>query len=251
MGVKSNTAQLKLLQDANKSILLRGEQGRLQGKLFVENSSTSKLSLNSIPIENVKIRDSSQVMLNELRVRGRLKAKEKGTVNVDVPIDPSTAPGVYSATLTLGGKQQQAEITVVANVELEIEPDTVTINTQIKSGSKTTFDFCNVGNVDVLLGEKLIVPIQSDKLIESSLQQSFSELLATKSKEINMRDVISAIAKNMPEPLVLSFAKTTIKPGMTQSIAMTMTLPNNLLPHRYYFADIELYSSGIHFDIYT
>jgi len=252
MGISANTAQLKLVHDSKKPVLLYSKQGRLHGNLYLQNKSASKLTLNSIPIESVKIRDQANGPLSNLRARGRLQPNEQGMVHIDYLIDPTTPPGTYQATLLIGGEEQAAEISIAEHVELEIEPDTITLNTESKPNYTPEFKVTNIGNVDVNLGEKLFVPLKSEQSLETSLQSGFADLLASRSAaDIQLVDVISAVARHLLGSVTVTWGKTTIKPGETKTIKVKLDLPDNMQLHRYYYADIQLYSADVRLDIYT
>ena len=252
MGISANTARLKLAQVSKKPVLLYGEEGRLHGTLYLQNISASKLTLSSIPIETVKIRDQANEPLSNLRVRGRLLPNEQGMVYIDYPIDPTTPPGIYKAKLLIGGEQQAAEISIAEHVELEIEPDTITLNTESNPNYAPEFKVTNTGNVDISLGKKLIVPLKSEQSLETSLQSGLAELTADRSEtDIQLVDLISAIARQLAGSLTVTWGQTTIKPGETKTIKWKIDLPDNIQPHRYYYADILLYSADVHLDIYT
>ena len=106
--------------------------------------------------------------------------------------------------------------------------------------------------MDVILGEKLIVPLKSEQSLETSLQSGLAELTADRSEtDIQLVDLISAVARQLAGSLTVTWGQTTIKPGETQTIKWQIDLPDNIQPHRYYFADILLYTADVHLDIYT
>ncbi len=115
MGISANAADLKLVRTDKKPVLIQGEQGRLFGSLDVQNVSDNRLTLKSIPIQSAKLRGQGNVALSSLRVRGRLNPKEQARVNIDFQIDPATPPGIYKATLLIGGEEQAAEINIAEN----------------------------------------------------------------------------------------------------------------------------------------
>ncbi len=252
MGISANAAELKLVQSDKKPVQIQGEQGRLYGSLYLQNVSDNRLTLKSIPIQTTKIHDQGDMVLSRLRVRGRLNPKEQARVYIDYPIDPATPPGTYKATLLIGGEEQAAEINIAENAELEIAPDSITLNTNFNPNYDPEFTFTNTGNVDVSLGEKIIVPLQSDRALETALQRGIADLVSGRSTaEIQLKDVLKSVAGYLAGSLTISWKPTILKPGDTRSIKGKIELPANLQPHSYYFAEVELYSGNVRVDIYN
>lgn len=252
MGISANAADLKLVHTDKKPVLIQGEQGRLFGSLDVQNVSDNRLTLKSIPIQSAKLRGQGNVALSSLRVRGRLNPKEQARVNIDYQIDPATPPGIYKATLLIGGEEQAAEINIAENAELETTPYSITLNTNFKPNYSPKFTFTNTGNVDISLGEKMIIPVKSDQALGTALQRGITKLVSTRSAdEIQLRDILTSVAGHLAGSLTINWEPTVLKPGDTQSIQAKIELPDNLQPHSYYYAELELYSSDVRVDIYT
>ena len=252
MGISANAAELKFVQTDKKPVQIQGEQGRLYGSLYLQNVSDNRLTLKSIQIQTTKIRDQGDVALSQLRVRGRLNPKEQGRVSIDYQIDPATPPGIYKATLLIGSEEQAAEINIAEHSELEIAPDTITLNSNFNPNYSPEFTITNTGNVDVSLGEKIVVPLKSDQALETALQRGIADLVSKNSTaEIQLKDVLKSVAGHLAGPLTISWEPTILKPGDTRSIRGTIELPPKLQPHSYYFAEVELYSGGVRVDIYS
>ena len=253
MVSKAKAADLKLVRDDQAPVQIHGDAGRLYGTLNLRNQGSNRLTLRSIPIQAATLRDKNAAELSELRVRGRLSPNQQGQVRINYQIDPATPPGVYAATLMIGGEAQAAEINISENAELEIEPDNMTLNLAAKEpGLTRDFSVTNIGNVDIRLGGKLVVPVKSDCMLETALQRGMDALAAKRSaKELQLGDVLQAIAAQLAGPLTLSWSATTIKPGESKVLSTKIELPRNLQPHACYYADVELYSGSVRVDIYT
>lgn len=252
MASKTEAADLKLVRDDKAPVRIHGEQGRLYGTLNLQNQGPDRLTLRSIPIQAARLRDKNAIELSELRVRGRLSPNELGQVRINYEIDPATPPGIYEATLMIGGEAQAAEIYIAETVELQIEPDTVTLTLAAEPRLTLDLSVTNIGNVELRLGGKLVVPIKSDAMLETALQSAIAVVTAKRSaKETQLSDVLQAIGAQLAGPMTLAWSATTIKPGESKVLATTIELPDNLQPHAYYYADVELYSGSMHVDIYT
>ena len=252
MASKTEAADLKLVRASEAPVRIHGEAGRLHGTLNLRNQGSDRLTLRSIPIQAARLRDRDAAELSTLRAHGRLSPQEQAQVRIDYEIDPATPPGIYEATLMIGGEAQAAEITIAENPELEIEPDTVTLSLAAEPQLTRDFSVTNIGNVELQLGGKFVVPVKSDCMLETALQRGIAALTAKRAdKELQLSDVLQAVGAQLAGPMTLSWSATTIKPGESKVLAMTIELPDNLQPHAYYYADVELYSSGLRVDIYT
>ena len=252
MATKAKAADLKLVRTGQAPVQIHGEQGRLYGTLDLENQSANRLTLRSIPIEAAKLRDKDAAALSSLRVHGRLSPNEKGQVRIDYEIDPTTPPGVYAAKLMIGGEEQAAEINIAEIAELDLEPDTITLNLAAQPQLTRELTVTNIGNVDIQLGDRFVVPVKSDCMLETALQRGIAGLTAKRSSsELQLRDLLRAVGDQLAGPMSLSWSATTIKPGESRGLSATIGLPDNLQPHSYYYAEVELYSGSIRVDIYT
>lgn len=252
MATKAKPADLKLVRTDKAPVQIHGEQGRLYGTLNLHNQGSDRLTLRSIPIKAAKLKGKDAAELSALRVRGRLSPNERGRVRIDYEIDPTTPPGVYEATLMIGGEAQAAEINIAEIAELEVEPDTITLNTAAQPRLRRDISVTNVGNVDIQLGDKRVVPVKSDGMLELALQRGIAELTSKRStNELHLRDVLQAVGAQLAGPVTLSWSATTIRPGESKVLDTTIELPDNLQPHTYYYAEVEIYSSSVRVDIYT
>ena len=252
MASKAKHADLKLVRTDQSPVQIHGEQGRLYGTLNLQNRGTDRLSLRSIPIEAAKIRNKDAVSLSELRVRGRLSPKEQGQVYIDYEIDPTTPPGVYAAKLMIGGESQDAEINIAESAELDMTPDTVVLNLAAQPQLRRDFRVTNIGNVDVQLGDKLVVPVRSDCMLETAIKRGLNGFTTERSKnELKLSEVLLAIGEQLAGPITLSWTKATIRPGESMIISTKIELPDGLHAHSYYYAEVELYGGSVHIDVYT
>ncbi len=252
MGINTNTAELKFVTSDNKPVVIHGGQGRLFGSLYLENISDSHLTLKSIPIQAAEILGHDNAALSKLRVRGRFNPKEQARVYIDYQINPTTPPGIYKATLMIGGEEKAAEINIAENAELEITPDVITLNTHFNANYSTEFTFTNIGNVDVRLREKIIVPIKSDQAVETAFQRGIADVTSGNSTaDVELKDILISVTDHLAKPLSIFWEPILLRPGDTQSLQGKIELPDNLQPHSYYYAELELYSGDVRVDIYT
>ena len=252
MASKTESADLKLVRDDKKPVRIHGEQGRLHGTLHLKNQGSDGLTLRSIPVQEATLKGKNATELSELRVRGRLPPQEQGQVRVNYEIDPATPPGTYEAKLMIGGEAQTVEIDIAENAELDIQPDTLTLNLAAEPRLTRSFSVTNIGNVDIRLEGKLVVPVKSDCMLETALQRGIAALSAKRSTgEPQLGDLLRAVGAQLAGPMTLSWSATTIEPGASKILETTLELPDNLQPHAYYYADVELFSGSVRVDIYT
>lgn len=258
MGRSANIQGLKLIHDPQQPILIYGSPGRVQGSLTLQNDSETKLTVRSIPIQAPKLRSRTLEPLQEVRIFSRMYPSQQSRVTLDFPIDPSTPPGTYQATVQIGDQSQPVQIRISENVELEVEPDTVTVSVQDQKRFEREFVVTNVGNAPVSVGEKWIAALQSPEGIESQLVQSMKAICQKKQDERTpsreegaAQDLCCLVASQQPGPVTLTWNNLTLAPGEAKVLKGSIELPDGMQPHRHYFAEFELFSTSILVDIYT
>ena len=252
MATRAKAADLKMVSASKAPVQIHGDRGRLYGSLSLQNQTANRLSLKSIPVQASKIRDKDAAEIIALRAHGRLSPNGRGQVSIGYEIDPSTPPGVYKATLLIGDEEQAAEINIAENAELDIVPDTITLNTAAQVKRECEFSVTNLGNVEIQLGDRRIVPLKSDCMLETALRQSILEITSSRSKsEPALLDMLQVVSEKLPKPIILSWNRTTIKPSESKTLKVKIDVPDNLQAHAYYYADAEFYSSSVRIDIYT
>jgi len=258
MGRPANIQGLKLIHDAQKPILIYGSPGRVQGTLTIQNDSEEKLTVRSISIQAPKLRSQTLEPLQEVRIFSRMYPSQQSRVTLDFPIDPSTPPGTYQATVQIGGQSQPVQIRISESMELEIEPDMVTVSAQDQKRFEREFVVTNVGNVPISVGEKWVAALQAPEGMESQVVQSLKALCKKKQdegppsgEEGSVQEMLCLVASRQPGPVALTWENLTLAPGETRVMKGVIELPDGLQPHRHYFAELELFSASLLVDIYT
>jgi hypothetical protein len=258
MGRSADLPGLKLIHDPRQPILLYGIPGRVQGVLTVQNDSEAKLTVRSLPLQAPTLRSQSLGPLQEVRTFSRVYPRQQNLVMVDFPIDPSTPPGTYQGTVQIGDQNHPVQIRISESVEIEINPDSVTLSVQGHRRFEREFVVTNVGNVPVSVGEKWVAPVQATEGIESQVVQRLKDICQKKydespraREEATVREMLCLLASQQPGPVALTWQNLTLAPGETQVMKGSIELPDGLQPHRHYFAEIEIFSGGILVDIYT
>ncbi|MDH5586049.1 MAG: hypothetical protein OEZ05_05415 [Nitrospirota bacterium] len=258
MGRPTNIQGLKLLHDAQQPIIIYGSPGRVQGTLTIQNDSDTKLTVRSIPIQAPKLRSQTLEPLQEIRIFSRMYPSQQSRVTLDFPVDPSTPPGTYQATVLIGDQSQPVQIRISESVELEVEPDIVTVSEKDQKRFEREFVVTNVGNVPMSVGEKWVAALQGSEGMGSQVVQSMKAICQKKQdegspsrEEGSVQEMLCLVANQQPGPVTLTWKNLTLAPGETQVMKGVIELPDGLQPHRHYFAEFELFSASLLVDIYT
>jgi len=258
MGRSANIPGLQLIHDPQQPILIYGSPGRVQGTLTLKNDSETKLTVRSIPIQAPELRSRTLEPLQEVRVFSRMYPSQQSRVTLDFPIDYSTPPGIYQATVQIGDQSQPVQIRISESVELEVEPDTVTVSLKDKNKFEREFVVTNVGNVPVSVGDKWVAALQSSEGVESQLVQSMKDLCKKKQDERTpsgdegaLRDLLCLVASQQSGPVILTWNNLTLAPGESKVMEGSIEVPDGMEPHRHYFAEFDLFSASMLVDIYT
>jgi len=253
MGTNTTFSGLKLLGEHQKPIMIRSIDGYLQGSLDLQNETDSKVTLKSMPIKAPKLRNKSLEPLSEARLFGKLYPNECGKISFNVPIDPSTPPGSYEATIQVGDKKLPAQILITENIELEVEPDTILLNVSSKNVFKRDFEFSNIGNTAVSIDGDWPVTLKSQQGMETDIIHLLRDACDGVSNAENhdaVAEILCNVANTYPGSAKVSFEKVTIKPGETTTVGATISLPDNIQNNMHYIADLDLYSANIQLDVY-
>lgn len=265
MGKSTNIPGLKLIHDQQKPIFIHGMLGHLQGTLNLLNDSESKVTLKTMPVQAPKLRSMTLEPINEARLFGRLYPNQQGSVPFELLIDPYTPPGTYEATVQVGEKSQTAQIIISENIELDVEPDAITLNVVKDRTFTREFIFTNVGNVATSVGGDWRTALRSQQGMDAELVQLLQEITEKKKKvsskkgnkdnatddEYSLTSLLYELSSKCPGPATVSFENIILEPGETRVVKATIDLPDNMQTNMHYTTELDLYSANIQLNVYN
>lgn len=256
MGRSADIAGLKLIHETPDPILICGIPGRLQGVLNLHNDSGSKMTLKSMPLQAPKLRGLARQPINEVALSARLYPNQQGSVAFQFPIDPTTPPGTYEASLKIGGRTQAVQIRVNEHIELRVLPDTLTLYTDGERRFEREFVVSNVGNVAVPVGDKCVAPLRSPQGLGQQLQWGLKDVCKKAEDESPdsaqlLKQVLCALAAQQAGLVTMRRENVTLEPGETRVIKGVIELPADMQLFQHYVTDVEMFSARVRLHVYT
>ena len=191
------------------------------------------------------------VRLREIPFRARLRGGQQANLQVRLPVDPQTEPGLYDFEITVGPRTFSATACVTEVVKMRLEPRAITIIASPKKSSYTkTVVFQNNGNVPLPLGNHCAVPIFESDLLLSTVLNGLSKG-DRKSAQSMATAALSALADLKVGTLVIKRKAVSLSPGKKITADLRFEIPDGLEPQRRYSVSVGLYSATLKIDIYT
>jgi len=227
-----------------------GPPSRLQATIRLVNPTAERLRLRSAGVQAEALLGVARAPLLEIPMAARLGPGEQMSFRSTIAIDPTTPPGTYPLSLTVGGKSVQATAHVTEVVDFRIEPDALTILAGKETSYTRDFVIENAGNVPLPLGERCEAPLlDSVDLITAMLVGLHDSPHAD--KDARLTAWLSEWSEVAAGTLVVTREPITLRPGQKISAAATFEVPPTLKPLRHYRASLQLYSATLNVDIYT
>jgi len=245
---------LKLLAKGQGPVLISGAPGRLHGSVAFQNGTEDRVTLKSMSIQAPKLRDLALTPLDAVPILGRLAPNASANVEFEFAIDPATPPGEYSATINIGGEQHNARIKVDDHVELELQPDTITLFAADKTEFECEVQLANVGNVALPLSgnwDAVLVPSEG---AEGMLLRAFAGLVDGKKEDkarASLDEILFACSRQCPGLARIRWDDDRLGAGEVRRVTAKVKLPDDLPRDRHFVARLNLYSAELRIDIYT
>jgi len=172
-------------------------------------------------------------------------------IPVALALDPRTPPGTYNAELEIHGQQRSVVIHVIEEVSLTIAPREIVLPNRPGEKVEKRVVFTNDGNVPVSVRSLGTVVLDEELVHCRALRGALSDVGETME---SLNDFVTALGrryKKLYETLVLKVqnAEVTIEPGRTQSVDLTITLPEKLESRSRYSGYAAISTSSLTFTI--
>ena len=261
MGISTAIAGLELTQNGKRGnkgpIRFNGVPGSLEGNIQLKNTTESKLTLNSMPLEAPKLQDEAFQPLSEVRIAARLYPGQQDNVHIEFSVAANTPPGTYEAVLQVGNHTQAAQIQINPFIEITLTPDEITLYTEGKNRFEIEFEVTNNGNIPVNMGDMLSAPLQTESGLEAQMQKALLELcddldsLDSDKQSSLLNKLLCSLSKQQAGKITMNWDNSPLDPGETLTFKSTIELPDDLPLNRHYLAEVEILSESLEVDIYT
>jgi hypothetical protein len=248
------------LLNAEQPLILTGPPGAVSGEFHLRNDGAAKMR-----IAGARLRPSASAGKAAMRSRLASLVQEEGVelrrivvrpgqsrpVPVALALDPRTPPGTYHLDLLVDDQVRAVLMHVTENVSLRISPDTLVLP-NIAGGKVTKHVvFTNDGNVPVEVRTIGTVVLDDELASCRALRGALSDVGDTMTTLDEFAAALGKRFKALYDTMVLKVQNSavTLDPGQTESVKLTITLPESLDKRARYNGYAALSTSNLTFTI--
>jgi hypothetical protein len=227
-----------LLQDAGKPLVLVGPPSHLRGELHIRNSSAEKVIVRQPLMRPVaptgrgkQVRMALPTHDDAMTLRRIVvRAGQARQIPIALALAPTTPPGTYHAELDVDGDLREVVVHVTEDVSFSLDPGQLVLLNHPGEKVHKQIVVKNTGNVAITVKSIGTVVLDEELVHCRALRGALADVGATMK---TLDDFAAALGKryhDLYENLILKVQneKTTIDPGDTASIDLTITLPDSL-----------------------
>jgi hypothetical protein len=225
-----------MLKDDGRPLVLAGPPRRVRGELLVRNPGDEKVIIRQPLMRPATITGRGKqkaLTLQEPALTLRrivVRARQDRQVPIALSLEPGTPPGTYHAQLDVDGELREVVMHVTEDVAFTIEPSELVIPN--RPGEKVTKQIVvsNQGNVAIALKTIGAIVLDEELVHCRALRGALADVGKTMK---TLDDFIVALGHRYSDlyaALVLKVQNepTTIAPGETAAIELTISLPDKL-----------------------
>jgi hypothetical protein len=247
------------LLDANEPLVMTGPPGAVSGVFQVRNAGNEKMRVAGARLRpsaggKLAMRSRLTSMLQDDGVELRriiVRPGQSRQVPVALTLDPRTPPGTYHLELQVQDQLRAVLMHVTENVSLRIAPETVVLPNQ--PGGKVTRHvvFTNDGNVPIDVRSIGTVVLDDELASCRALRGALSDVGDTMTTLDEFASALGKRFKALYDAMVLKVqnAAITLEPGQTESVKLTITLPDALDKRARYSGYAALSTSSLAFTV--
>ena len=248
------------LLDAEQPLVLTGPPGAVSGEFHVRNSGSEKMRVAGVRLRpsagggKIGMRSRLASMLQDDGVELRrivVRPGQSRPVPVALSLDPRTPPGTYHLELQVQDQMRDVLMHITENVSLRISPDNVVLPSL--PGGKVTKHvvFTNDGNVPIEVRTIGTVVLDDELASCRALRGALSDVGDTMTTLDEFAAALGKRFKVLYDTMVLKVQNSaiTLEPGQTESVKLTITLPENLDKRARYSGYAAISTSSLAFTI--
>ena len=232
--------RVTFLKDRDQPLVLAGPPRAVRGELRLLNTTEDKVIIRSPLMRAAPFARGRAAMAKGARGallpdalplrRIIVRAGQARVVPLMVNLAPTTPPGTYQAEIDVDGDLQEVVVHVTEDVSFSIEPATVVVPNRPGEKVHKQIVLTNTGNVAVSMKSIGAVVLDDELAHCKALRGALQDVGATMTK---LDDFVTALGRryrDLYETLTLKVQneKTTVAPGETQALDLTITLPETL-----------------------
>lgn len=234
-----------LLQNAELPLVLIGPPRGVRGEFRVQNPTDSKIVVRQPLLKRAAVAPRARgaaakaaaLPAEALALRRIIvRPGQSRPVPIALTLDPTTPPGTYEAQLEVEGEQRTVVMHVTEDATFSITPHELVLPSRPGEKVQKQVVFTNDGNVPLSVRTIGTVVLDEELAHCRALRGALDEVGDTMK---NLDDFLVALGKRYKAiyaTLVLKVQneKTTVAPGETKAVDLTITLPEKLEPRSRY-----------------
>ncbi len=248
------------LLDAEQPLVLSGPPGAVSGAFQVRNAGSEKMR-----VAGARLRPSASGGKMSMRSRLATTLQDEGVelrriivrpgqsrpVPVALALDPRTPPGTYHLELQVQDQLRAVLMHVTEHVSLRINPDTIVLPNQPGGKVVKHVVFTNDGNVSIDVRSIGTVVLDDELASCRALRGALSDVGDTMTTLDEFAAALGKRYKSLYDAMVLKVQNpvATLEPGETESVKLTITLPDNLDKRARYNGYAAISTSSLAFTI--
>ena len=255
--------QHRLMADVEEPLVLAGPPRAIRGEFRLQNPTDEKLVVRrpvfraAAPPKGRKTARADGAAAAALPEGGLvlrrivMRPGQARPVPVSLELDPRLPPGTYHAELAINDQSRSVVIHVTEDIDLSVTPDEIVLSNE--AGAKVTrrLVFTNRGNVPVTVRKIGTVVLDDDLAHCRALRGALDDVGDTMKGLDDFAAALGRRYKKLYETLVIKVQNTavTLAPGETQTVELTITLPEDLDSHSRYTGNAAIATLNLPFTI--
>jgi hypothetical protein len=245
------------IQDGGRPLVLTGPPRFVRGEVMVRNPGQEKVIVRQPMMRSVAAATRGKhktAALPDTAISLRrivVRAGQDRRVPMTLSLDASTPPGTYHAQLDVDGELRDVVMHVTEDVSFSIEPQTLIIPNRPGQKIQKRIIVSNDGNVAVTVKPLGPIVLDEDLVHCRALRGALADVGQTLK---TLDDFVVALGRryhDLYESLVMKLQneKTSVEPGATAAIDLTITLPEKLDARFRYTASAPISTQNLSFTI--
>jgi hypothetical protein len=252
------TTQRVTLKDAGRPLVLVGPPRGVRGEIVVRNPGDEKVIIRQPLMRAIAAegrgKQAKAAALRDTALALRrivVRPGQERQVPIALALDATTPPGTYRAELDLDGELRKVILHVVEDLSFSLEPRDLVIPNRPGAKIDKRIVITNSGNVSLSVKTIGAIVLDEELVHCRALRGAITDVGRTMK---NLDDFVVALGHRyhaLYDKLVLKVQNdpTTVEPGETAVVDLTISLPDKLEVRARYFASAPIATDSLTFTI--
>jgi hypothetical protein len=229
---------------------LSGRPPSLEGVVELINNTEQSRELTAIPLKNVALGSHRGPVPDHVTTLAQLGPRGRTRAIMRLTLDPATPPGRYEAQLGGGAQTERVLIQVLANWQLRVIPDAISVAASAGETLRLQVVFTNHGN--------MALELPATRSIDLDDTRGLIQLANVVAREVGKEGFTKFLDRFVhewaddavpPAEVQIKPRGHLIRPGETAEIELTIRLPETLKKGRTYRGKIQFKNASLSLEI--